>query len=126
MIRVEGLTKDYGTRRAISNLNFEAKQGEIVGFLGPNGAGKTTTMRILTGFMPPSEGTALGYDSGARRHPPAGTCSQHLGDRSPHHFLAGSGAGRFARAIHARGALRGLARCRKHGCEDLADGRGAA
>ena len=50
MIRVEGLTKDYGTRRAISNLTFEAKQGEIVGFLGPNGAGKTTTMRILTGL----------------------------------------------------------------------------
>jgi len=64
MIRVEGLTKDYGQRRAISDLNFEAKQGEIVGFLGPNGAGKTTTMRILTGFMPPTDGTAIvaGYD----------------------------------------------------------------
>ncbi|MBI3739053.1 MAG: ABC transporter ATP-binding protein [Chloroflexi bacterium] len=64
MIRVEGLTKDYGARRAISNLSFEAKQGEIVGFLGPNGAGKTTTMRILTGFMPPTDGSALvaGYD----------------------------------------------------------------
>ena len=64
MIRVEGLTKDYGQRRAISNLNFEAKQGEIVGFLGPNGAGKTTTMRILTGYMPPTDGTATvaGYD----------------------------------------------------------------
>jgi ABC-2 type transport system ATP-binding protein len=64
MIRVEGLTKDYGQRRAISNLNFEAKQGEIVGFLGPNGAGKTTTMRILTGYMPPTDGTAIvaGYD----------------------------------------------------------------
>ncbi len=64
MIRVEGLTKDYGARRAISNLNFEAKQGEIVGFLGPNGAGKTTTMRILTGYMPPTDGSALvaGFD----------------------------------------------------------------
>ncbi len=64
MIRVEGLTKDYGARRAISNLNFEANQGEIVGFLGPNGAGKTTTMRILSGYMPPTEGTATvaGYD----------------------------------------------------------------
>jgi ABC-2 type transport system ATP-binding protein len=64
MIRVEGLTKDYGERRAIANLNFETNQGEIVGFLGPNGAGKTTTMRILTGFMPPTEGTATvaGYD----------------------------------------------------------------
>ena len=64
MIRVENLTKDYGSRRAISNLNFEAEQGEVVGFLGPNGAGKTTTMRILTGYMPPTDGTAIvaGYD----------------------------------------------------------------
>jgi ABC-2 type transport system ATP-binding protein len=64
MIRVQDLTKDYGARRAIANLNFEAKQGEIVGFLGPNGAGKTTTMRILSGYMPPTEGSAVvaGYD----------------------------------------------------------------
>ncbi len=64
MIRVEGLTKDYGERRALSDLSFEAGQGEIVGFLGPNGAGKTTTMRILTGYMPPTDGTAVvaGYD----------------------------------------------------------------
>ena len=64
MIKVSGLTKDYGARRAINNLNFDAQQGEIVGFLGPNGAGKTTTMRILTGYMPPSDGEAIvaGYD----------------------------------------------------------------
>lgn len=64
MIRAEGLTKDYGSRRAIENLTFEARQGEVVGFLGPNGAGKTTTLRILTGYMPPSYGTAqvAGYD----------------------------------------------------------------
>ena len=64
MIRVEGLTKDYGARRAISGLTFEANQGEIVGFLGPNGAGKTTTMRILTGYMPPTDGkaTVAGFD----------------------------------------------------------------
>jgi ABC-2 type transport system ATP-binding protein len=74
MIQVEGLTKDYGNivndrtgeliRRGIFDLNFEANQGEIVGFLGPNGAGKTTTMRILTGYMPPTDGTAIvgGYD----------------------------------------------------------------
>ena len=64
MIKVSGLTKDYGSRRAINNLNFDAQQGEIVGFLGPNGAGKTTTMRILTGYMPPSDGEAIvaGYD----------------------------------------------------------------
>jgi len=64
MIRADGLTKDYGTRRAIENLTFEAEQGEVVGFLGPNGAGKTTTMRILTGYMPPTSGSAkvAGFD----------------------------------------------------------------
>ena len=66
MIKVSGLTKDYGARRAIHNLNFDAQQGEIVGFLGPNGAGKTTTLRILTGYMPPTDGEAIvaGYDVG--------------------------------------------------------------
>jgi ABC-2 type transport system ATP-binding protein len=64
MIRTTGLTKDYGSRRAIENLTFEADQGEVVGFLGPNGAGKTTTMRILAGYMPPTFGTAqvAGFD----------------------------------------------------------------
>ena len=64
MIQVNGLTKDYGARRAIDSITFDANQGEIVGFLGPNGAGKTTTMRILTGYMPPTDGDAIvaGYD----------------------------------------------------------------
>ncbi len=64
MIEVEGLTKRYGERTAIRGLTFQAKKGEIVGFLGPNGAGKTPTMRILTGYMPPSEGQGrvAGYD----------------------------------------------------------------
>ena len=64
MIRVEGLTKDYGPRRAIDDLNFHAEKGEILGFLGPNGAGKTTAMRILTGYMPPTSGSATvaGFD----------------------------------------------------------------
>ncbi|MEK6573562.1 MAG: ABC transporter ATP-binding protein, partial [Chloroflexota bacterium] len=64
MIQVEGLTKRYGQRVAIDDLNFHAERGEIVGFLGPNGAGKTTTMRILTGYMPASEGKAVvaGFD----------------------------------------------------------------
>jgi len=64
MIQVSGLTKDYGARRALNSISFHANQGEIVGFLGPNGAGKTTTMRILTGYMPPTEGTVTvaGYD----------------------------------------------------------------
>jgi len=64
MIQVNGLIKDYGVRRALDSISFDANQGEIVGFLGPNGAGKTTTMRILTGYMPPSGGEAIvaGYD----------------------------------------------------------------
>ena len=64
MIQVNGLIKDYGARRALHSISFDANQGEIVGFLGPNGAGKTTTMRILTGYMPPTDGSALvaGYD----------------------------------------------------------------
>ena len=64
MIEVEGLTKDYGSRRAINNLTFKANPGEILGFLGPNGAGKTTTMRILTGFIPPTSGVGkvCGFD----------------------------------------------------------------
>lgn len=56
MIDVSGMTKDYGNRRAVENLTFNAKRGEIVGFLGPNGAGKTTTMRVLTGYIPPTYG----------------------------------------------------------------------
>ena len=58
MISVQNLTKNYGLHRAIDHLNFTAEKGEVLGFLGPNGAGKTTTMRILTGFMPPTSGTA--------------------------------------------------------------------
>ncbi len=64
MIEVNALTKRYGQRTAIQDLTFHANKGEIVGFLGPNGAGKTTTMRILTGYMPPSEGQGrvAGFD----------------------------------------------------------------
>ncbi|TAK34760.1 MAG: ABC transporter ATP-binding protein [Chloroflexota bacterium] len=64
MIQVNDLTKYYGPRPAIVNINFKVERGEILGFLGPNGAGKTTTMRVLTGFMPPSSGTATvaGFD----------------------------------------------------------------
>jgi ABC-2 type transport system ATP-binding protein len=57
-ITVQNLTKTYGTQRAIDSLNFTIKKGEIVGFLGPNGAGKSTTMKIITGFLSATEGTA--------------------------------------------------------------------
>ena len=75
VIQVRNLTKYYGEYMAIENVSFSVKKGEIVGFLGQNGAGKTTTMRILTGFMPATGGTATiaGYDIfsnslDARRH----------------------------------------------------------
>ena len=64
MIQAMDLTHFYGPRPAIEEVSFGVKRGEILGFLGPNGAGKTTTMRILTGYMPPTEGkvTLAGYD----------------------------------------------------------------
>lgn len=64
MIEVEHLTKYYGDVPAIQDVTFQVDRGEVLGFLGPNAAGKTTTMRILTGFLPPSSGTArvAGYD----------------------------------------------------------------
>jgi len=64
MIEVVGLTKYYGPIAAIEDVTFSVAKGEIIGFLGPNAAGKTTTMRILTGFSPPTRGTATvaGFD----------------------------------------------------------------
>jgi len=64
VIEVEHLTKMYNQRKAVDDISFKVEKGEILGFLGPNGAGKTTTMRILTCYMPATEGTARvsGYD----------------------------------------------------------------
>ena len=56
-VRVEGLTKIYGEQKAIDKLSFQVEKGQILGFLGPNGAGKSTTMKILTGYLPPTEGS---------------------------------------------------------------------
>ncbi len=61
-IRVEGVTKLYGTQRALDNVSFSIDTGQIVGFIGPNGAGKTTMMRIITGFLKPTEGRVLVND----------------------------------------------------------------
>ncbi len=56
-IIVENLTKKFGTQRAVDNVSFKVKTGEVLGFLGPNGAGKTTAMRAITTFLTPNEGT---------------------------------------------------------------------
>jgi len=64
VIEVQHLTKRYGRATAVDDVSFRVERGEILGFLGPNGAGKTTTMRILTGYLPATEGRALvaGFD----------------------------------------------------------------
>jgi ABC-2 type transport system ATP-binding protein len=56
MIEVTNLTKQFGHKKAVNDLSFTVKKGEVLGFLGPNGAGKSTTMRVVTGFLPPTSG----------------------------------------------------------------------
>lgn len=70
MIEVDRLTKYYGSQAAVRDVSFTAESGQVLGFLGPNGAGKTTTMRILTGYMPASSGTArvAGFDVFEQSH----------------------------------------------------------
>ncbi len=63
-IKVSALTKLYDTQKAVDGISFEINKGEIAGFLGPNGAGKSTTMKMITGYLPPTSGTAsvCGFD----------------------------------------------------------------
>ncbi|MDB4863652.1 MAG: ABC transporter ATP-binding protein [Pirellulaceae bacterium] len=96
MIEAHQLSKFYGEFAATRNVNFQIKRGEVVAFLGPNGAGKSTTMKILTGYLSPSEGVAsiAGYNMASERI--AG--SRHLGylpengplylDMTPHSLLS--------------------------------------
>ena len=67
MIRTSGLSKRFGSVKALDQVDFEVKKGEVVGFLGPNGAGKSTTMRILTCFISPTSGSALVHGFGGVR-----------------------------------------------------------
>ncbi|PTY02521.1 multidrug ABC transporter ATP-binding protein [Opitutaceae bacterium EW11] len=64
MIEVKGLVKTYGAKRAVDGVTFSVRRGDILGFLGPNGAGKSTTMKMITGFLRPTAGTAVvgGHD----------------------------------------------------------------
>ena len=64
MLKVDNLKKSFGDFQAVKGVSFEVGKGEVLGFLGPNGAGKSTTMRMITGFLPPTAGTAVinGHD----------------------------------------------------------------
>ncbi len=64
MLEVKNLKKRFGSFEAVKGISFSAGKGEVLGFLGPNGAGKSTTMRMITGFLPPTDGTAVvcGHD----------------------------------------------------------------
>lgn len=64
-IQVEGLSKTYGRQKAVDNISFQAVPGKVLGFLGPNGAGKSTTMKMLTGYLQPTSGSASlgGFDT---------------------------------------------------------------
>jgi len=77
MIEVKGLVKYYGSKRAVDNVSFTVNRGDILGFLGPNGAGKSTTMKMLTGFLRPTAGTALVNGHDVTRDPVA--VKRHLG-----------------------------------------------
>ena len=58
-IQIKNITKTYGSQKAVDNISFTVKKGQVAGFIGPNGAGKSTTMKIITGYLPPSEGEAF-------------------------------------------------------------------
>ena len=69
MIEIDHLSKTFGPITAVDDISFNVARGEVLGFLGPNGAGKSTTMKMITGFLPPTSGTArvAGFD--VRRNP---------------------------------------------------------
>ncbi len=82
-IRIDHLTKYYGTQIAVDHISFEVKTGEILGFLGPNGAGKTTTMKMITGYLPPDEGNILIGGQSIREH----DMRRHIGYLPEHNPL---------------------------------------
>lgn len=84
-IQLTEISKTYGTQKAVNNISFSAKKGEIVGFLGPNGAGKSTTMKILTGFIKPSNGSVLVNDIDVIKNPIE--AQKHIGYLPEHNPL---------------------------------------
>ena len=84
-IQLTSISKTYGEQKAVNEISFSAKKGEIVGFLGPNGAGKSTTMKILTGFIKPTEGTVLVNDIDVIANPI--NAQKHIGYLPEHNPL---------------------------------------
>ena len=84
-IEVQNISKNYGTQKALDNISFSIKKGEIVGFLGPNGAGKSTTMKILNGFIKATEGTAFVNGINVVENPIE--AKQHIGYLAEHNPL---------------------------------------
>src|ERR1700724_2645117 len=84
MIEIDGLTKSFGAIAAVSGINLKVDRGEVLGFLGPNGAGKSTTMKMITGFLAPTSGTAIvcGHDI-ATQPIPAKRCIGYLPEGAP-------------------------------------------
>src|SRR5260370_8636573 len=91
MINVEKLTKSFGPKLAVDHITFTVAKGEVLGFLGPNGAGKSTSMRMITGYLPPSEGTVTigGFDileNPLETQPPLGDFTDNAPLTSHHHL----------------------------------------
>jgi len=84
MIKVQDLTKHFGTKRAVDGISFTVERGEVLGFLGPNGAGKSTTMRMITGFIAPTGGTVTVGGHDMVEHPiPAKKLIGYLPENAP-------------------------------------------
>lgn len=104
MISVSHLTKEYAGRVAVDGISFEVEPGEIVGFLGPNGAGKSTTMRILSGYLPPTSGTAtVGGKDVFRDSLEVRRQVGYMPENAPLYLDMG-----VKEYLHYRGALKGL------------------
>ena len=92
MIEVQHLTKRYGPVTAVDDVSFRVEKGEILGFLGPNGAGKTSTMRVITGYIPATDGKVVvaGHDvfSGSHRSQEADRLSAGDAATVPRHDRA--------------------------------------
>ena len=111
MIKLENVTKTYGDYRAVDDVSFEARAGQVTGFLGPNGAGKSTSMRIMVGLTPPDRGSAT---IGGHRYADIPNPGRHVGvllDASAQHAGRSGREVRFPSALRARNPSRSRIVC---------------